>query len=98
MSVDILSLQRSLGNQAIQRRLAPQRQVTQLAQNPARQQENHTGLPDNLKAGIEALSGVSLDDVQVHSHSLKTCGSPGIGLYGGLTYLSGAGPGTAPTT
>jgi hypothetical protein len=30
---------------------------------------NRTGLPDRLKAGIERLSGVSLDDVRVHRAS-----------------------------
>ena len=30
---------------------------------------NRTGLPDRLKAGVEALSGVSLDDVRVHRNS-----------------------------
>jgi hypothetical protein len=34
-------------------------------------QENKTGLPDNLKAGIEALSGLSMDDVRVHYNSSK---------------------------
>jgi len=33
--------------------------------------ENNTGLPDNLKSGIENLSGVSLDDVKVHHNSDK---------------------------
>jgi hypothetical protein len=32
---------------------------------------NHTGLPDNLKAGAESLSGLSLDDVRVHYNSPK---------------------------
>ncbi len=32
---------------------------------------NETGLPDNLKAGIEHLSGFSLDDVRVHCNSDK---------------------------
>jgi hypothetical protein len=32
---------------------------------------NRTGLPDGLKAGIEALSGMSLDDVRVHTNSSK---------------------------
>ena len=32
---------------------------------------NQTGLPDNLKVGIENLSGYSLDDVQVHYNSPK---------------------------
>ena len=30
---------------------------------------NNTGLPDNLKAGVENLSGYSLDDVKVHYNS-----------------------------
>lgn len=33
--------------------------------------ENKTGLPDNLKAGIENLSGMSMDDVKVHYNSDK---------------------------
>ncbi|MFB2772412.1 DUF4157 domain-containing protein [Pelatocladus sp. BLCC-F211] len=32
---------------------------------------NKTGLPDNLKAGVENLSGYSLDDVRVHYNSPK---------------------------
>lgn len=32
-------------------------------------QENNTGLPDNLKSGIEHLSGYSMDDVNVHYNS-----------------------------
>ena len=32
---------------------------------------NNTGLSDNLKSGIESLSGHSLDDVQVHYNSSK---------------------------
>jgi hypothetical protein len=31
--------------------------------------KNQTGLPDTLKAGIESLSGLSLDDVHVHYNS-----------------------------
>lgn len=34
-------------------------------------QENKTGLPDNLKAGIENLSSISMDDVKVHYNSSK---------------------------
>ena len=33
------------------------------------QKPNKTGLPDNLKAGVENLSGYSLDDVKVHYNS-----------------------------
>ena len=34
-------------------------------------QENKTGLPDNLKSGIENLSGYSMDDVKVNYNSDK---------------------------
>jgi hypothetical protein len=33
--------------------------------------ENKTGLPDNLKSGVENLSGHSMDDVKVHYNSSK---------------------------
>ncbi len=33
--------------------------------------ENKTGLPDQLKAGVESLSGLSLNDVKVHYNSEK---------------------------
>lgn len=36
-----------------------------------RRKENSTGLPDTLKAGIENLSGYSMDDVRVHYNSDK---------------------------
>jgi len=32
---------------------------------------NNTGMPDNLKSGIENLSGFSMDDVRVHYNSSK---------------------------
>ena len=32
---------------------------------------NNTGLPDNLKSGIENLSGISMDHVKVHYNSAK---------------------------
>lgn len=32
---------------------------------------NATGLPDNLKAGVEDMSGFSMDDVRVHYNSSK---------------------------
>lgn len=43
-------------------------ETTQLAEAPAEKQ-NNTGLPDNLKSGIEHLSGMSMDDVKVHYNS-----------------------------
>ena len=38
---------------------------------PIQRQENKTGLPDNLKSGMENLSGYSMDDVKVHRNSAK---------------------------
>ena len=32
---------------------------------------NRTGLPDRLKAGVEALSGLAMDDVRVHRNSAE---------------------------
>ncbi|WP_211166350.1 eCIS core domain-containing protein [Mucilaginibacter robiniae] len=51
-------------------------QFKQPANNPLQLQtapkaKNNTGLPDSLKAGVENLSGYSLDDVKVHYNSDK---------------------------
>ena len=35
------------------------------------EKSNNTGLPDNLKHGIESLSGMSMDNVKVHYNSAK---------------------------
>ena len=32
---------------------------------------NRTGLPDNIKSGMESLSGYDLSDVKVHYNSMK---------------------------
>lgn len=57
---DVLQLQRISGNQA----------VTQLLSGAA-PRPNQTGLPDQLKTGVENLSGFSLDEVKVHYNSEK---------------------------
>lgn len=46
--------------------------------------ENNTGLPDNLKSGIESLSGFSMDDVKVHYNSSKP------DLFDSYAYAQGA--------
>ena len=38
---------------------------------PIQKKDNTTGLPDNLKSGMENLSGRSLDHVKVHYNSSK---------------------------
>ena len=40
-------------------------------QNNANQSENNTGMPDDLKAGVEGLSGLDMSDVKVHYNSDK---------------------------
>jgi hypothetical protein len=40
-------------------------------QNPIQKKENNTGLPDNLKTGMENLSGYSMNGVKVHYNSDK---------------------------
>lgn len=56
----VMQLQRTIGNAAVGRLL------TGMVEN-----ENRTGLPDRLKAGVEHLSGVAMDDVRVHYNSPK---------------------------
>ncbi|MEM7030173.1 MAG: DUF4157 domain-containing protein [Chloroflexota bacterium] len=38
---------------------------------PVQREENKTGLPNNLKSGIESLSGLDMSDVRVHYNSSK---------------------------
>ena len=40
-------------------------------EEPAQRKANNTGLPDNLKSGVENLSGHAMDDVKVHYNSAK---------------------------
>ena len=42
-----------------------------VAQRAPEPRPNLTGMPDNLKSGIESLSGYSMDDVRVHYNSDK---------------------------
>ncbi len=58
-STQVVQLQKMLGNRSAQR------------QQPIEKKKNNTGLPDNLKSGIENLSGYSMDDVKVHYNSDK---------------------------
>ncbi len=49
----------------------PEEQPIQGKFMPTQKNENKTGLPDDLKLGMESLSGVSMDDVKVHLNSKK---------------------------
>jgi len=59
---------------SVQRKLLEGIHVHAAAENnttPIQRKANKTGLPDNLKSGIENLSGYSMDDVKVHYNSSK---------------------------
>lgn len=49
----------------------PAQRVAAIAASTAQPAANKTGLPDRLKAGVEALSGLSMDHVRVHRGSAK---------------------------
>lgn len=53
-------------NAGLQRKADLTNESVQRAPRP-----NLTGMPDNLKSGIESLSGFSMDDVRVHYNSSK---------------------------
>jgi hypothetical protein len=56
--------------ETLQRKFDPvQRQPASETESVQQGEPNHTGLPDSLKTGVEALSGFSLSDVRVHYNS-----------------------------
>lgn len=77
---DVMLLQRTIGNQAVIqlfkdigliKDISKSLQRKALPEEKKMKKENKTGLPDNLKAGVESLSGLSLDEVKVHYNSSK---------------------------
>ena len=61
-------LDSSSQSESLQRKADMANNAAQRAETP---RPNNTGMPDNLKAGIESLSGFSMDDVRVHYNSSK---------------------------
>lgn len=61
-------LDSSAQNESLQRKADMANNAAQRAPEP---RPNNTGMPDNLKSGIESLSGFSMDDVRVHYNSSK---------------------------
>jgi hypothetical protein len=61
-------LDASSQSEALQRKADMANNAAQRAEAP---RPNNTGMPDNLKSGIESLSGFSMDDVRVHYNSSK---------------------------
>jgi hypothetical protein len=64
---------KEMANNSTQAKQAAQLQTMMnnhyLQPQTTQKKENNTGLPDNLKSGIENLSGMSMDDVKVHKNS-----------------------------
>ncbi|SNR16919.1 eCIS core domain-containing protein [Tenacibaculum jejuense] len=56
---------------AMQRTTVKSPVIQQKNTRPELSRRNNTGLPNNLKLGIENLSGYSMDDVKVHYNSSK---------------------------
>ncbi|WP_298310703.1 DUF4157 domain-containing protein [uncultured Aquimarina sp.] len=54
-----------------QRKLRSGMDSSENTEVPIQRKTNNNGLPDNLKSGIENLSGYSMDDVKVHYNSSK---------------------------
>ncbi|TAF35814.1 MAG: DUF4157 domain-containing protein [Cytophagales bacterium] len=61
----------SFASQTTQRKENLKEETFQGNFEPIQKTGNNTGLPDNLKSGIENLSGYSMDDVKVHYNSDK---------------------------
>ena len=61
-------LDASLQSESLQRKADIANNAAQRAEAP---RPNNTGMPDNLKSGIESLSGFSMDEVRVHYNSSK---------------------------
>ncbi len=54
----------------LQKAAAPEEELpVQSKLQPIQKKANNTGLPDNLKSGVEQLSGYAMDDVKVHYNS-----------------------------
>jgi len=79
---DTIAAQQSAGKAAVQLQDNRPKAVTQHRQVqapanfavndlPIQKKENQTGLPDQLKSGIENLSGIDVSDVKVHYNSDK---------------------------
>lgn len=61
----------SSSNVPVQKMNIAEKEQLQKKFNPIQPQENKTGLPDNLKPGVESLSELDMSDVRVYYNSSK---------------------------
>ena len=66
-----LQIQMKSGSATLQLAGPEQEELLQGKAEPVEKIENETGMPDGLKSGIENLSGMSMDGVNVHYNSSK---------------------------
>jgi hypothetical protein len=91
--IDEDELQMRAAPEALQREELDDEELlqTKATDGPTSQAANNTGMPDQLKAGVEALSGLDMSDVRVHYDSDKPA------EVGALAYAQGTdihlGPG-----
>lgn len=82
---DVMQLQRTIGHQATRALISQEGH-----QQTTPRKSNGTGMPDDLKAGIETFSGVAMDDVKVHYNSSRPA------MMQALAYTQGAEIHVAP--
>lgn len=98
---DVMVLQKTMGNGAVSQLIngAGEEQNETIQKKDGKlgdekplqmKNENNTGLPDNLKMGVENLSGLSMDDARVHYNSDKPA------QVGALAYTQGTDIHVAP--
>nr|WP_315484322.1 DUF4157 domain-containing protein [uncultured Undibacterium sp.] len=68
---DVAALQRMADEEEVIQNSNASDNTAQLEIAAETPQQNNTGLPDNLKSGIESLSGMRMDHVKVHTNSDK---------------------------
>jgi len=54
---------------SVQRKKSGEDETLQEGSKPVQKKASNTGLPDNLRSGIESLSGMPMNDVKVHYNS-----------------------------
>ncbi|RKR04857.1 uncharacterized protein DUF4157 [Flavobacterium sp. 90] len=69
--INAVQLKNNREYSVVQRKFAEKTITQQASFIPVQRKANNTGLPNNLKSGIENLSGHSMDDVKVHYNSDK---------------------------
>lgn len=60
-----------IAGKAWQREETPEEDTVKRTLKPVQKKPGNTGLPDNLKSGIESLGGYDMSDVKVHYNSAK---------------------------